>query len=818
MFKYRLYKTLRFFHLISKKKFKKKTAEYSVDYRLINKSSFFDGKWYKKNYPDVRGNPIVHYLTEGWQKGYQPSSKFDGNGYLEDYPDVKKAQMNPLVHYERFGKQEKRIRNELHQKPFIFNQPNIWDKLICRYKNKTPKISIIVTSYNYQNYIRETLVSLVNQTYRNFEIIIVDDGSTDNSVNIINEYVQKYDFIHLYQHENAQNKGLHHSMALGLSKSTGEYVAFCESDDYWDPTHLEEKVNLINRFANPVIIVNDVCVFGCYQRCLQLEKNVLEELRHTTYTQTITHLIYSDFHHKNYIPTLSCCMLKKSALKKCDFLSNPRPSATDWWLYRQLIAKGHNIYYINKPLTFWRMHNSYNTTQDFDFRLSQQQFNEKSDIICHQKITKECNKDAEIIRKSAFFDTQWYQKIYNIKETMPELHYLYVGWRLGYNPSEKFNGNLYLSFYDDVKRAQINPLLHYEKFGKNKRLIISTFIPDIDILILTTTLKTDGVYIWRVNFIKEMLSNNGLNVEDESLHCLSPDFLNKLYGAKLVIFNRPVSSGISLQIIRELIRLNKKFIVDIDDLLVSDYAAYSGRYKSNGIEYNAVLNAIYSQSLCFDYGQYISVSTPYLADVLHEKFGKPTILMPNIISKNLCKEKRKDTTQGLKILYPSGTMTHTYDVSTVYLDLLNILLKYSDVSLTILGQSQLKESLKMFKNRICVVPYCSFENMLDIYTQHDLVIVPLDDNPFNNAKSNIKYIEAGAVGTPVIAKDCDEFKSVIQDGVNGFLYHDNFYEKFEEIYLNREKLSDIGRNAFFDVCKNHSTGTVIPQKIEDLVC
>lgn len=108
MFKYRLYKTLRFFHLISKKKFKKKTAKYSIDYRLINKSRFFDSKWYKKNYPDVLGNPIVHYLTEGWQKGYQPSSKFDGNGYLEEYPDVKEAQMNPLVHYERFGKQEKR--------------------------------------------------------------------------------------------------------------------------------------------------------------------------------------------------------------------------------------------------------------------------------------------------------------------------------------------------------------------------------------------------------------------------------------------------------------------------------------------------------------------------------------------------------------------------------------------------------------------------------------------------------------------------------------------------------------------------------------
>ena len=89
-------------------------------------------------------------------------------------------------------------------------------------------VSIIVTSYNYEKYIGKTLQSIVNQTYKNYEVIIVDDGSCDNSVEIIRQFTEKYSNFHLYFHEGHKNKGLTESLKLGISKATSDYIAFLE--------------------------------------------------------------------------------------------------------------------------------------------------------------------------------------------------------------------------------------------------------------------------------------------------------------------------------------------------------------------------------------------------------------------------------------------------------------------------------------------------------------------------------------------------------------------------------------------------------------
>ena len=87
---------------------------------------------------------------------------------------------------------------------------------------KRPFISVLVTSYNYERYLRQTLDSILAQSYKNYEVVIVDDGSTDKSVSVINEYVAKYKNFHLYQHEGGVNKGLPTSFKLGAEKSKGD--------------------------------------------------------------------------------------------------------------------------------------------------------------------------------------------------------------------------------------------------------------------------------------------------------------------------------------------------------------------------------------------------------------------------------------------------------------------------------------------------------------------------------------------------------------------------------------------------------------------
>jgi len=95
-----------------------------------------------------------------------------------------------------------------------------------------PKISVIIPVYNTEKYLKKCLDSVINQTYQDFEIIIVNDGSTDNSDKIIKEYTCKNpEKIKSYKKENG---GLSSARNYGLSKATGEYISFIDSDDYID--------------------------------------------------------------------------------------------------------------------------------------------------------------------------------------------------------------------------------------------------------------------------------------------------------------------------------------------------------------------------------------------------------------------------------------------------------------------------------------------------------------------------------------------------------------------------------------------------------
>lgn len=486
----KLLKVARFFHLIKKEKYKEKRQ-----IGIVRHSPFFDEQWYLEQYPDVRASGMTaaeHYVKFGWKEGRNPGPDFDTNDYLREYPDVKKSNMNPIYHYALFGKNENR-KTFATQSDVKFKtiKPNLLDKIISYKKNKNPLISIIVASYNYQNYIRETLDSLVNQTYKNFEVIVVDDGSVDNSVDIIKSYVKKYSNIYLYQHHNNTNRGLTETIKLGLKKAKGEYVAFCESDDMWESDYLEQKVKIIREYANPVIIVNDVHLFGDRNRCLLTNKNM--NIRRIKLNKTINRLSISDFRDKNWIATFSSCMVKKSELLKCDFNHNNRPSAIDWWLWKQICAF-NKIYFINNKLTLWRMHSSYNTKTSKCFILNQKRFLELSDQIILKKhpiracfllfrilksnLLKQSNKNKisrknyNIIKKSNFFDKNWYlaQNIDVAEEGVdPIKHYLMFGWKEGRNTGPDFDGNLYLKTYPDVNNANFCPLLHYELHGKYEK-------------------------------------------------------------------------------------------------------------------------------------------------------------------------------------------------------------------------------------------------------------------------------------------------------------------------------------------------------------
>ena len=92
------------------------------------------------------------------------------------------------------------------------------------------KISVIVAIYNSEKYLKKCLDSIANQEYQNLEVILVNDGSTDNSGLIAKEYEGKYPNVFKYYEK--QNSGVSDTRNFGVQKSTGEYITFVDSDDF----------------------------------------------------------------------------------------------------------------------------------------------------------------------------------------------------------------------------------------------------------------------------------------------------------------------------------------------------------------------------------------------------------------------------------------------------------------------------------------------------------------------------------------------------------------------------------------------------------
>lgn len=105
-----------------------------------------------------------------------------------------------------------------------------------------PTASVLIPAYNVEKYLRRALDSVINQTYKNFEIILINDGSTDSTPQICDEYGKKYDFIHVYHQT---NMGLSKTRERLLEKVNGKYIFWLDSDDYYENTLIEKAIKAL---------------------------------------------------------------------------------------------------------------------------------------------------------------------------------------------------------------------------------------------------------------------------------------------------------------------------------------------------------------------------------------------------------------------------------------------------------------------------------------------------------------------------------------------------------------------------------------------
>lgn len=341
---------------------RRKLERMSSDLRgMAEQLGFFDRKWYVSHNPDVdfsAVDPRDHFFQTGWKEYRDPSEFFSVGGYLSQYTDVLVSGMNPLAHFLLRGRWEG--RDTCAPGPFLGGSPSLKDRLMAWRRGQRPFFSVVVASYNYEKLVMETLEGLAAQTYRNFEIVVVDDGSTDASRDNIRKFIAAHAGgdvkMTLFTHPGEVNKGLPETVRLGVEKSRGDFVAFCESDDVWTPDHLEEIARFIGRYGAADVVVNDLEIFGDPVRVARF--NGIKALRYKFLRRSCNRISPAQMRERNYLLTFSATAIRRTAFEGVDWHPAARPAALDWWLWRQICFR-RPVYFVDRILTRWRMHDSY---------------------------------------------------------------------------------------------------------------------------------------------------------------------------------------------------------------------------------------------------------------------------------------------------------------------------------------------------------------------------------------------------------------------------------------------------------------------------
>jgi glycosyltransferase involved in cell wall biosynthesis len=238
-----------------------------------------------------------------------------------------------------------------------------------------PLISVILPFYNAEKYIFESINSILNQTYKNFELIAIDDGSTDNTLQIVSGF--KDNRIKLIQNE--KNLGLIATLNIGLNLSQGEFIARMDADDISLPNRFETQIKYLSEHNNVDILGSYYEIFGEENKTVTVP---------TSFEQIKIELMYH-----NVVCHPSVMMRTSSLLNNQLEFNSSYLHTEDWFFWLNAISKGLVIENINQVLLKYRYEGQNITSKNkhsiedrykniFQF-IEQHFFNETSERLTH---------------------------------------------------------------------------------------------------------------------------------------------------------------------------------------------------------------------------------------------------------------------------------------------------------------------------------------------------------------------------------------------------------------------------------------------------
>lgn len=272
---------------------------------------------------------------------------------------------------------------------------------------KTTNVAILMATYNGEKYLQQQIDSIINQSYKYWDLFIHDDGSLDNTINILQQYSANYANIHILTYD---NEGIHSAMRNFFSLTDcvdAEYYMFADQDDVWHNDKIEKQLNIIKQLERmhgnlPVLVYSDAII-------VDMQLHVLNK---SFISYTGNHPEYlTNFHESgvtSFIP--GCTMMFNQYAKKCIYRPINFSSMHDMWLMLSVFKAKGIVFGITEPLLDYRQHTS-NTVGASEARKKSiiQRIKHPIDTI---KLNMERYKILQSIEYGSFIKYLYYKLLY----------------------------------------------------------------------------------------------------------------------------------------------------------------------------------------------------------------------------------------------------------------------------------------------------------------------------------------------------------------------------------------------------------------------
>ncbi len=284
-------------------------------------------------------------MSVGWKEGRNPSANFDTKFYLRNEGDIREAGINPFRHFVLHGRREGRRATS--------RMPRGLDG------SYAPKVSVIIPNYNHARFLKERFRSIMEQDYDNIQLIVLDDCSSDDSIDVIDDILASYagEYKTIYNKTNSNN--VFAQWKRGFEEATGDLIWICESDDTCDSEFLRQTTYL---FQDPSIRI----VFGDIQ-FINEDGAIIDGMAHLR--ESAQAGIWDEINVmpacawftgplavRNLIANVGGCVFRRTEIAETTWnTAKTYRVAGDWYLY-VILAGGGQIAYAPDAKAYFRQH------------------------------------------------------------------------------------------------------------------------------------------------------------------------------------------------------------------------------------------------------------------------------------------------------------------------------------------------------------------------------------------------------------------------------------------------------------------------------